>query len=176
VRAVGCILKGQIIVDGRRTAWCAQHDERTLAPAPARAFEPVSLSGAESVGLVRFLMRIEKPSPEVIRAVRDAVAWFERVRLTGIRIETVRTTEGRDRVVVQDPAAPSLWARFYEIGSNRPIFIGRDSVIRYELSEIERERRGGYRYYGDWPLSLIEEEYPAWAARTAKTCESPSAG
>ena len=38
-----------------------------------------------------------------------------------------------------DASAPPIWARHYEIGTNRPIFAGRDAVKRYTLAEIERE-------------------------------------
>ena len=61
-KGIDCILRCQVRVKGELTAWCAQHDEKTLAPAPARAYELVSLSGSESVGLVRFLMSIETPA------------------------------------------------------------------------------------------------------------------
>jgi PelA/Pel-15E family pectate lyase len=164
-KGIDCILKCQVVIDGKRTAWCAQHDEKTLEPAPARTFEPVSLSGNESVGLVRCLMRVDKPSPEIIAAVRDAVAWLENVKINGIRIVNVETPEGRDRAVKEDSDAPPLWARFYEIGTNRPIFTGRDGVVRYHYRDIERERRLGYAYYGDWPKKLLEKEYPAWAKK-----------
>jgi PelA/Pel-15E family pectate lyase len=164
-KGIDCILKCQVVVDGRRTAWCAQHDEVTLAPASARKFEPVSLSGHESVDLVRCLMRVDKPSPEIVGAVRDAVAWLESVKIEGIRVVEIDTPEGEDLAVKEDAAAPPLWARFYEIGTNRPIFAGRDAIVRYRYDQIERERRTNYAYYGDWPRELIEKEYPAWAAK-----------
>jgi PelA/Pel-15E family pectate lyase len=165
-KAVDCILRTQVRQDGKLTAWCAQHDETTFAPAPARNFEPVSLSGSESVGLVRFLMGIEHPSPEVIAAIEGAVAWFEAVRITGLQIDEFTGENGkRDRRAVPDAAAPPLWARFYELGTNRPIFIGRDKIIRYDLNEIEQERRGGYSYLSDWPANLLEKEYPRWRAK-----------
>jgi PelA/Pel-15E family pectate lyase len=44
------------------TVWCAQHDRLTLKPAKARKFELPSLSGAESVGIINFLMAIKNPS------------------------------------------------------------------------------------------------------------------
>ncbi|HYP53834.1 MAG TPA: pectate lyase, partial [Pyrinomonadaceae bacterium] len=47
-RGVELILRAQVVVGGRRTVWAAQHDAATLAPAPARKFEPASLSGGES--------------------------------------------------------------------------------------------------------------------------------
>ena len=37
-RGLACILRTQVKQAGRLTAWCAQHDEHTFAPAPARKF------------------------------------------------------------------------------------------------------------------------------------------
>ncbi|HEX8413883.1 MAG TPA: pectate lyase, partial [Sphingomicrobium sp.] len=54
-RATALVLRTQVVQNGGRTAWAAQYDERSLAPARARNFEPASLSGSESVGIVRFL-------------------------------------------------------------------------------------------------------------------------
>src|SRR5262245_37310134 len=85
-RAIECILKTQVVQYGKRSVWCAQHDETTLAPAKARAYEHPSLSGSESVGIVEFLMEIDRPSLEVVRAIQSAVAWFQKVKLNGIRV------------------------------------------------------------------------------------------
>jgi PelA/Pel-15E family pectate lyase len=166
-RGIECILKTQVIVRGKRTVWCAQHDEVTLAPAPARAYEHVSLSGQESVGIVEFLMGIEHPDQRVVEAIESAIVWFKSAQLNGIRwVETARTPV--DHIVVADPGAPPLWARFYEINTNRPIFSGRDSVIKYSVAEIESERRNGYRWYTDAPAKLLNKEYPAWTNRLAR--------
>ena len=167
-RGVQCILKCQIRVDGRLTAWCAQHDEIDLSPRPARSYELVSLSGAETVGIVRLLMSLENPGPEVVASVEAAVAWLESVKITGMRVEKFDDPDapgGRDIRVVRDPAAPPLWARFYEIGTNRPIFCDRDGVKKYALADIGHERRNGYRWLSDWPRALLEKEYPAWKQR-----------
>jgi PelA/Pel-15E family pectate lyase len=165
---IECILKCQIRVDGRLTAWCAQHDEKDYSPRPARTFELVSLSGSESVGIVRLLLSLEQPSPEVKEAVEGAVAWFRAAALKGIRVVEVKEAGapgGKDRRVVSDPEAPLLWARFYEIGSNRPIFCDRDGVPKRELAEIGHERRNGYAWLGSWPADLLNREYPAWKQR-----------
>lgn len=164
-RGIECILKCQIRVNGQLTAWCAQHDENDLSPRPARSYELVSLSGLESVGIVRLLMSLDHPSPEVIRAADAAVAWFEAAKLRGIKVIVVddpNSPTGRDRRVVEDASAPPLWARFYEIGTNRPIFSDRDGVPKKELKEIGYERRNGYSWLGDWPQQLLERDYPAW--------------
>ena len=167
-KGIECILKTQVVVNGKRTVWCAQHDEVTLAPAPARSYELVSLSGGESVGIVRFLMSITKPSPEVIAAIQSAVAWFEQVKLNGIKWVEQRDPSkphGFDRVVVKDPNAGPLWARFYEVSTNRPIFVGRDGVVKYDVAQIEEERRTGYAWYVDGPRELLSKEYPEWLSK-----------
>ncbi|MYB95879.1 pectate lyase [Candidatus Poribacteria bacterium] len=163
IKGINCILRTQIKQNGKRTAWCAQHDEKTLAPAWARSYEPPSLSGAESVGVVRFLMSLEEPTPEIIAAVEGAVEWFRSVAIHGMRLDKFTNAEGQDdRRIVADPDAGPLWARFYELGSNRPIFLDRDSVVRYAFSEIGQERRTGYAYYGNWAARLLTEDYPQW--------------
>lgn len=162
-RGIACILKCQVVVNGTPTVWCAQHDEITLEPRPARKYELVSLSGAESVSILRFLMSLDNPSPEIIRAVNAGVAWFDAVKLTGIRVET----RDGNKVVVKDPNAPPLWARFYEIGTNRPFFCGRDGVKKYDIAEIEAERRNGYAWYGGWGARL-PAEHTAWKARLSR--------
>ena len=70
-----CVLDTQIKLDGRLTAWAQQHDHKTLKPVWARAFEPPALVTAESVGVVRFLMSIAYPTPEIIESIQAAVAF-----------------------------------------------------------------------------------------------------
>ncbi len=167
-KGVDLILKTQVVEDGVLTVWGAQYDEVTLQPTDARKFEPASLASRESVGITRFLMMIDHSDKKVVEAVEAAIAWFEKSKLTGIRwVEKPDPSkaQGFDRVVVKDPTAPALWARFYELHTNRPIFIGRDSVIKYDVSEIEAERRNGYGWYTEEPLALITKDYPAWRQR-----------
>jgi PelA/Pel-15E family pectate lyase len=167
-RGIQCILKCQVKVDGKLTAWCAQHDEIDFSPRRARSYELPSLSGGESVGIIRLLMSLESPSPQVIQAVQAAVAWFKAAELHGIRQEVrpdAKSPKGTNKVVVNDPAAPPMWARFYEIGTNRPIFADRDGVPKHDLAEIGYERRNGYAWLGYWPQHLLTNEYPAWLKR-----------
>ncbi len=51
-----------------------------------------------------------------------------------------------------------VWARFYEHRTNRPIYSGRDGIIRYRLAEIEIERRTGYSWIGPYAQELLSEE------------------
>jgi PelA/Pel-15E family pectate lyase len=161
------ILASQIIRDGTPTAWCAQHHATTLEPVMARSYEHPSNSGFESLGLIRILMSIENPSTTIINAVNNAVAWFETVKI--IDAATQRITDssqptGEDVILVDSPGN-SLWARFYDIATNQPIFSGRNGVIKNSLAEIENERRTGYAWYGTWPKNLLSTEYPSWKTK-----------
>ncbi len=164
---VECILNSQVKAGGKLTAWCAQHDEIDLSPRPARAYELVSLSGGESAGLVRLLMSLEKPSARAIAALDAAVAWFEAVKLTGIKqvqVPDPNAPKGTDKRIVEDPAAPPLWARFYNIETMKPMFVDRDGVPRPRLADIGYERRNGYSWLGSAPASVLAD-YPAWRTK-----------
>ncbi|MCC2548051.1 pectate lyase [Hymenobacter sp. BT175] len=169
-RGIDCILKTQYRQKGVLTAWCAQHDEKTLLPANARAFELASLSGLESVEIVRFLMGVENPSAEVVQAVNAAVTWFNKVKLAGYTtkiIDDPKQPKGKDRVIVPE-AGSTIWARFYDLNTNQPIYVGRDGEKRASLAEIEVERRVGYAYAGVWPEKLLAKDYPRWRQKWSK--------
>jgi PelA/Pel-15E family pectate lyase len=171
-RGTAVILKCQVVTRGRRTIWAAQYDEVTLAPAAARTFEPVALASAESVGVVRFLMGIKQPNREVVEAIESAIAWFEQSKITGhkwVERPDGSTPSRMDRVLVSDNNAGPLWARFYDIETNRPIFAGRDSKIKYDVAEIEYERRNSYNWYVDEPAELLTRDYPSWQKKWRRT-------
>ena len=159
-KGVECILDCQIVVDGKPTVWCQQHDENTLEPAPARSFEPAAFCSAESAQLVEILMSVEKPSQRVKDAVNGAMAWFDANKIIGY--EYVR--EKGDTFLRPHPDTKPLWARFYDFEECRPFVCGRDGVIRRSLSEIEPERRNGYGWYNN-DCGRLYPEYLAWCLR-----------
>jgi PelA/Pel-15E family pectate lyase len=164
------ILKTQITVNGQLTAWCAQHHPVTFLPQKARAYELVSLSGMESVGIVEYLLQLENPSPAVQAAITKAVAWLQSAKLTGLRLDKIPNesyTKGYDLVVVKDVTAPPLLARFYAIDSNTPMFVGRDGKVHQNLSEIAQERRTGYNWYAAFPEDLVGPAFLAWKQKWA---------
>ena len=158
------ILKLQVEIDGKKTVWAAQYDEFSLKPAKARAFEPVSLTAGESVGIVRFLMLDAKPTTQVVDAIESAIEWFKRNQVNGIRWER----KNGQAVVTRDKNAPPIWARFYEMESMKPIFIGRDSIVKYDVADIEAERRNGYAWYVSEPEELLTKDYPKWRANVGR--------
>ena len=209
-KGVDCILKCQIVVNGKLTGWCAQHDNVTLLPAKGRAYELPSISGQEGAEIAMLLMGIEHPDDRVKAAVEGAHAWFEASknpplvpatspstapgigpagrgrgrRSGGGAAGTQAATQGaggamaggrgggggadggggggpgRDRNAING----DRWARFYDLENGKPIFSGRDSVKKYNLTEIELERQRGYQWYGNWGEKVLLE-YPEWKKR-----------
>jgi PelA/Pel-15E family pectate lyase len=153
-----CVLATQLKgADGRRTIWGLQYDALTLRPCAARNFEPTAASAWESAELAKFLMSLPDPSPELVAAVGDAMAWFRRTSISNITWS--RFTN--DAQVVVSPGAPPLWARLYELNTDKPIFGDRDRTIHYAVGELSSERRLGYTWYGNWPAGALEM-YAAW--------------
>lgn len=159
-RGLQCIVKCQVKVDGVPTVWCAQHHAQTLVPVQARSYEHPSLSGAESAGVLRFLMDLDQPNPEVVRAVQAGAAWFQSAQINGYRYNRGKTVIA----ITEDANASPLWARFYEINTNRPIFSDRDGIIKYDIQQIGDERRGGYTWYGNWGKNVLKA-YAKWPHR-----------
>ena len=173
-KGLECILKTQIISKGRLTAWCQQHDEVTLKPAWARAYEMPSICNGESVQIVMMLMSLDNPDKRIIESVQSAIKWFEESKIMNTRVKTIPSppeesqykTITIDKVVVPDNTAPPIWTRFYEVETERPLFSDRNSKLLYSLAEVSHERRAGYGWYTYAPQQALEK-YPAWQKKWA---------
>lgn len=150
-RGIDCILRCQISVDGVLTAWCAQHHPINLAPVGARAYELPSISGGETVGIVKFLMSLGNPGPAVRTSVEAAIAWLRRSPVDAVALG-------------QKGAKGPQWSRFYEIETNRPLFSDLDGAKRYSFREVKAKRKT-YAWFTDAPDALIRRDYPKWKRR-----------
>jgi len=187
-RGIDFILKSQIVVNGVKTAWGAQHDRDNYSPIRARVYELAAISSAETVGIIKLLMSIKQPSKEVKTAIVTAVEWLNSVIIFDTEIVKVYADEykteysltaredpnslipivrflkgrGYDNVVVTKRNAQPIWARFYDVDTQRPFFVGWSGVKKYSLNEIDLERRTGYKWYGYWPKNLLKYTWPKW--------------
>lgn len=150
-RAIDYILKSQIVSQGKLTAWCAQHDPVTYEPVAARAYELASISGSESVPVVQFLMNQEQ-TPEIKAAVEAAIQWFKESE----QKDTEYVKKGDNGVYFKNTTGHRTWYRFYEIGTNLPIFCDRDGIMKHDILEIGEERRHGYSWAGDWAKNILK--------------------
>lgn len=168
-KGIDIVLRTQYVQNGVKTVWGQQHDNVTLLPVQARTFELPSLVSTESCSVLRLLMEIPHPDASVIEAVKAGVAWLERSAIQGIRVE--KTSIAPDQItnaeypydlkVVTDEKAPRIWARFYELDTNRPFMATRSGKKVYRLADVDPERRMGYDWYTYAPESILQA-YPDW--------------
>lgn len=154
-KGIQCILNTQIKINGTLTAWGQQHDEYTLAPAGARAYELPSVCTSESAGVVDFLRSLpeSKQSAAVIRSINAAVRWFDSVKIENKKFDW--NADKTDKVVTT-VSGSTIWARFYDLQNSKPLFSDRDGKAYTDVSQISLERRTGYSWYGTWCANNIK--------------------
>ena len=152
-KAIQYLLKAQIVNNGNLTVWCAQHDTANYAPRPARAYELESKSGSESAGVVWFLMNWPEQTEAIQKAVKGAIAWYKKTKVTGLYFnKKAGTFDKRDGNV--------LWYRFYEVNNDNYFFCDRDgaSTKTQDFTKISEERRTGYQWAGDYGSAILSTE------------------
>lgn len=168
-KGIDCILKTQITVNGQPTVWCQQHDRNTLKPAKARTYELPSFCSSESSGIVYLLMSLPNPNERIKKAVRGAMLWFDKYKLTSLKI--VRDWNGtkavNTRLVADKQATVPIWARYYDLEHCEPFVCDRDGVPRHRLEDIGEERRNGYSWFNSSPAALYKQ-YSKWADKYDK--------
>jgi PelA/Pel-15E family pectate lyase len=168
-KGIDCLLRTQIVQDGRKTVWCAQFDPLTLQPSNARKMEPATLSGLESARTLKFLMSLTTPSPAVVTCIESGLKWFEDVKITGMGTKEV---DGKT-IYVADPASTEVrWARFYDLKTSKPVFPGRDGVLYETFEAMAAKNKLGYDFYTSQPNSIITNGQKKWrkmlASQTVK--------
>jgi hypothetical protein len=140
--------------------WAQQYDA-AMHPAWARAFEPPSVTSNESAQVVELLLDLHLTTGDqrYLDPIPRALAWFKRSALS-----------------------PGLWARLYELQTNRPIYGDRDKRIHYTLEELSEERRTGYAWQRSFGIPMVIERAEAilqagrkkWLASHKSTTLTPA--
>ena len=143
-KGLQCILDCQIVDNGVKTIWCAQHDPETLEPVMGRPHEFPSFSGGESCDVLRFLMSLDKPSDAVKEAVVAGVEWFKAHSIKGYRLVEVKDDNGKliDRVL-EEHEGSELWARFTQFGGELA-----EHVYRKQIETLSANKDKMYHYKG----------------------------
>lgn len=166
---IQCVLRVQIVQSGKKTAWCGQHDPLTLQPASARKMEPATLSGLESAHILKFLMTLTNPTPEVVVSIEAGLSWLEAVKITSLA-KTKR--EGKTAYETTAASTEVYWARFYSLTNSKPVFPGRDGVLYDSYAAMAAQNRLGYDYLTTLPGSILGNGQKKWrkmlAAQTRK--------
>ena len=117
--------------------WAQQYNRR-MEPAWARVFEPPSVCSNESAGVMRLLvdLYLETGEEKYLDPFPRAIAWFKRSKLE-----------------------PGVWARMYEVGTNRPVYGERDGKIHYRIEELSPGRQRGYSWHGSYGVPAVIAYY-----------------
>ncbi len=168
-KGIECILNCQIRKNGKLTVWCQQHDETTLLPTNARAFELKSFTGShETPNLLKLLMSVDNPSERIVQAVTAAVEWLQAHAIKDmVQVPYVNTDGKPDRRLVHQFGAPLIWARYYDLDTEEPFVCDRDGVKQPAMEYIGYERRTGYGWYSNSPQNVIDK-YPKWLKKVQK--------
>lgn len=161
------LLQAQIRLDGQLTVWAAQHHPVDLKPAPARAYERAALVSSESAAVVLLLMEEPQPSQEIKQSIEAAVRWFSATQIRGFQL--VRDNKGA-RLEAAPATAKALWARFYDLTTQQPLFVDRNGNKVASISELSLERQLGYGWYQSDAAAVLKA-YPRWQQqiKTPKT-------
>lgn len=160
LRGIELLLKAQIRLKGELTVWAAQHHPLTLSAVKARAYELPALVSSESAEVTLLLMQLPKPSRAVIQSVEAAVAWFKAKQIHNTEMQ--RSDSGV-RFFKKAGARP-LWARFYDLQKQQPLFVDRDGTIVRSMAELSIERQKGYGWYQS-NADAVLKAYPVWQTK-----------
>lgn len=95
-------------------AWAQQYNQK-MQPAWARRFEPPSITGGESQGVIKTLMQIYIYSGEkkYLKPITAALAYLQKSELPGGKL-----------------------ARFYELKTNRPLYFTKQYQLTYNADDV----------------------------------------
>lgn len=130
-------------------AWAQQYDAE-MQPAWARKFEPPSVTGGESQGAMRALLRIYQETGEkkYLEPIPRAIAYLRRSQLPDGRL-----------------------ARFYELKTNRPLYFTRDYQLTYDDGDLPTH----YAFQVPHDLDAIERQYQRLAAASPESLKKRGA-
>jgi len=163
-KGVDYIVKAQIAQNGVHTVWCAQHDPTTYAPMGARSYELPSKSGKESANVAGLLMT-QPQTQEIKAAAQAAIAWYRSGSAKVADTAYVKRPSGSTDDThnpIQTKSGSTMWYRFYDLDQDVGFFSGRLPTDnppgvgkKYDIMEIEAERRYGYEWGGSYGNKLL---------------------
>ena len=132
--------------------WSQQYDNH-MHPAWARKFEPPAITGGESQRVMRTLMRLyRRTTASIVNAQRflkpleTAIPYYQRSRLSDGKL-----------------------ARFYELGSNRPLFFTK----AYELTYSSDDMPTHYAFIVSSNMDQLEREFRAIQSDPGRATTKP---
>jgi PelA/Pel-15E family pectate lyase len=163
-KGIDYVVNAQIVQNGVKTVWCAQHDPTTYVAKGARSYELPSKSGKESAAVVGLLMT-QPQTPEIKAAAQAGIAWFRSDAVKAANTAYVKRPSGNTDDTynpIQTKSGSTMWYRFYDLDKDVPFFSGRlpsdnppGMGKKYDIMEIEAERRYNYEWGGSYGSKLL---------------------
>ena len=127
--------------------WAQVYNE-DLEPIWGRPFEPPSIASNETAGSIEALIELYLATGEqrYLDGVQPAADWLVRARLPS-----------------------DDWARFYELGSNKPLYVDTD----YKITYSDRNLPDHYGFVGSFGIPQALDRYRQAAASHGKAWASP---
>ena len=165
-KGIDCIIKCQIIKNGVPTVWCQQHDPKTFLPAGARQFEPPAFNAAhETAYMLLFLMKLQNPDDRLKRSIYYAVKWLEKHKIKGRTTQVIVNSRGQRETREIKDKSKDTWARYYDLKSEKPIFLEKDGTVLRNFNDMDVERRNGYSWLDPSPQKAIDYYYNTWVKK-----------
>ena len=122
-----------------QAGWAQQYSH-DLKPAWARSFEPPGICSAATGRNIRTLvdLYLYTSDEKYLEPIPEAVVWLKKSRIDD-----------------------NLWARLYEVGSNKPIYGDRTdgNKVHYDYDQISEKERHSYGWRGDYGIENAVEYY-----------------
>lgn len=129
-------------LDPPQAGWAQQH-AHDMQPADARRFEPAGVCSAATARNIRTLvdLYLYTGDGKYLEPIPDAIDWLNRSKLEP---DQILESEGGE--------ARNVWARLYEVGTNRPIYGDRASQRKtfYDLRKVSERERTSYGWQGSF--------------------------
>jgi hypothetical protein len=122
-----------------QAGWAQQYSH-DMKPAWARSFEPPGVCSAVTANNIRTLVQLYicTKKGKYLSPVPAAIEWLEGSKISD-----------------------NLWARLYEVGTNRPIYGDRmdGHKVHYEYEKVSQKERTSYGWQGEYGIASAINQY-----------------
>ncbi|MHC4694540.1 MAG: pectate lyase [Planctomycetota bacterium] len=122
-----------------QAGWAQQYSH-DMKPAWARSFEPPGVCSAVTANNIRTLVQlyVYTKKDKYLSPVPAAIEWLEGSKISD-----------------------NLWARLYEVGTNRPIYGDRmdGHKVHYDYEKVSQKERSSYGWQGEYGITSAISQY-----------------
>lgn len=138
-----------------QAGWAQQYSH-DMKPAWARAFEPPGVCSAATSRNIRTLVDayVRTGDEKYLGPIPAAIDWLMRSRLPADAISPDEVRQNAD-------GGTGIWARLYEVGTNRPVYGDRENPQKmiYDVRDVSERELKSYGWQGTFGVPGAIENY-----------------